>query len=137
MDDLLNRFGNFLINHGAVEGLGIDLSFDYVPDSPDQLVAIIEEVGGQVVFSAFSRHIKILVRSGQHNPTWSKVKCWEIFNLLNQEERSIDDRGDDPYEDYSNLWGVLDIKSSPYKLKVDQNGRYYYCFTFVFVTQGD
>jgi len=136
--DLLLDLVKFLTYKNVVEGDAIDCFRDTMPDSPDEIVSLYEYAGRGTAtgVNAVDRSVQITVRSGQHNPDWSRVKAWEIFNVLDTpEDRTLDMREINPT--LTSRWAVIYARQTPFKVEVDSQGRVKYGFNIGVITYRD
>lgn len=125
MSDLLEDFEHFFRSMELVE----ELYRDYMPDSPDNVVAAYEYQGpaSPPKVAGFARQVQIVVRDIM--ATNAKVKARELHKALVTEDNIInltDDR-----------WGVIQLHGVPFKMKVDEGKRVYYCFNLSIITYED
>ncbi len=139
MDDLLTKISDFLYRRELIEGEGVDLFIDNIPSTPDQVVCIVEYPGGgPLPGGGAARNFQVSARSSRDNPSWARIKAWQLYNRLCPPELIIDDRYDE-YEGYHEdyLWGVFRARQTPIRLYTDDNGRPTYGFNMIVVGQTD
>lgn len=134
MTDMLLNIANYLIYQGIVQADGEDIFRDYIPDSPDQVVALQEYAGDGSLPQAqgAQRRFQVAVRASREDPDWARRKAWSIYNVLDVPEGIIDARGVG-----LQLWGVMNAIQTPFKLRVDDNARILYGFNMVIITERD
>ena len=133
MSTLLEKITEYLVNQDVVQGSGIDIFRDFLPDSPSKVI-VLHEYGsprGTVGSEALIRRIQIEVRTSAEDPMWGRDKIWELFRILAPIEGIIDGREENPSTD---LWMVVLPLQSPYKVRVDDSNRWMFSFNINTIT---
>lgn len=118
MADLLEDFGSFFTTSGLTTGYGI--YFDIMLDKSPQAIAIYEYQGHQVPVQVDGAHrsIQIVVRASSAEV--AKAKANELYKALAPDDGIVNLTAE--------RWAVIDLKQTPFKLKVDEKNLVYYCF---------
>lgn len=129
MASLQEDICQYLISKGLVIEFGVDCYEDFIPDSPDDVVSIYEYEGDPYnpYTDVVHRSLQVIVRNVvQEN---AKALANSIHKALQSENlmiRFTDTR-----------IGQVHLRQSPFKLKVDENNRIYYCFNIGITTTMD
>lgn len=125
--NLLSDIATYLTKKGHIQGEGIDCFRDYNPDTPDDQVVLSEYSGTPMALQeeAVHRSVQVLVRSRQ--PKKSREWSWKIHKALQSSTRYVQLTAD--------RWGLIYLRQTPYKLKVDAKARTYYVFNFGITTE--
>lgn len=130
MASLLEDLTAMLVANSIGTADGVDLFRDYLPDVPYNAVVLTEYAGlpTHEGIEALVRSVQIQVRD--ESPTAARIKCWQIFNLLDRPlDRIVDIT--------ATRWGIVSARQSPFKLRVDQNGHTIYAFNVGITTHTD
>lgn len=123
---LLLDIVTFLTNNNIVQGDGIDAFRDFMPDSPDNVVALHEYKGDPPVHydTAVHRSVQVSVRNKDADE--ARLKCLSIFKLLQSDNLIINFTPD--------RWGQVHLRQPPFKLRHDEKDRVTYAFNFGITT---
>lgn len=125
MSDLLQDLESYFTSNGNTTKLFRDTMLDL----PDEAIALYEYTGSsfQSQIAGAERPVQVVVR--HKSATSAKDKARELYKLLMSDNGII----------YltSDRWTVASLKQPPYKLRVDESGRVYYCFNVYFTTYID
>lgn len=124
MADLLAAVAEYLVEIGLV----VDVYKDVMPPDPDNMVTIFEYPGRPPpVFSeVVERNIQIAVRDV--DPDQARLTSWSIYKALHQEgKKDLTDT----------QWGLCYAQDTPFRLKMDENGRTVYACNYSILTQTD
>ena len=82
--NLLEQFGQYLIDNGFATAIGTDLFFDSRPNTPIEVITLYEFSGGpsQIGVSAQDHSIQITIRSISRNTAQTSIQA--IYNFLDQ-----------------------------------------------------
>jgi len=131
MADLLLDMVNYAIAQDVVTGDGVDIFRDFMPDGPDNCVALIE-YSGEVAFinNMLNRSIQVRIRNTDY--VNCKVKAIAMYDILYQPESEI------RIVDFTaTRWGIVKAREYPYLLNRDERDRYIFTFRLGIVTIGD
>lgn len=125
---LLLDIVTFLVSKGAVEGDGIDTFRDFIPETPDNLVAITEYSGSPSVLFDPTAHRSIQVSVRNLDADMARAKALELYKVLqptNEDARLdlTDDR-----------WGQVFLRQPPFRMKTDTSDRVTYGFNIGITT---
>jgi hypothetical protein len=123
---LLLDIVTFLTSKGVIEGDGIDTYRDFVPEMPDNLVAVTEYKGSPVVHfePTVHRSIQIVVRNKSADV--ARNKALEIYKQFLSDNSIVvftEER-----------WGQVHLRQSPFRMKTDASDRVYYGFNMGITT---
>lgn len=110
----------YLINEGAVEGDGIDTFRDFIPESPDNIVALTEYQGSPTVNYESLVHRSVQVSVRNKNANIARIKALEIFKLLQSNNLIV--------EFTPERWGQVYLRQPPFRSKTDEADRVTYSF---------
>jgi hypothetical protein len=127
VSDLLQDFETFYTALGLVSA-GTFFR-DTMPDKPDSSTALYEYGSSLPVpqIAGALRSIQVVTRD--LNATTAKTKARALFNALETEDGIL----------YLTVdrWTTISLKQLPFKLKVDDKERVYYCFNLDVITYKD
>ena len=134
MSQLVEDFGNYLIDNSIGSAIGTDVFTDYEPDSPDVIIAIIEYGGGraQVNVESMDRRLQVRVRGTN---TSARATIHAIYNLIISDMKTED--GIVYLDDPPVRFAIMTPMDTPSKLKVDEKGRVIYTFNLEITTTQD
>lgn len=121
----------FLTSRGVIEGDGIDTFRDFVPETPDNLVAITEYSGSpsSKIDPIVHRSIQISVRDLRADA--ARAKALEIYKALLPET-------EDARVDFTpERWGQVHLRQTPFRMKTDSSDRVTYGFNIGVTTTID
>lgn len=123
---LLLDIVTFLTNNNIVQGDGIDTFRDFVPESPDSIVALLEYKGEPAVpyDTAVHRSIQIVTRDKDADA--ARQKALAIFKALRSDNLVVNFTSD--------RWGQVYLRQPPFKIGYDENSRTKYCFNIGITT---
>ena len=123
---LLLDIVTFLTANNAVAGDGIDTFRDFVPEKPDNVVALIEYTGSPKVFyeEATNRSVQVSVRDKDADV--ARRKALEIFKLFQSENSIVVFTPD--------RWGQVHLRQTPFKSGMDLSDRVTYAFNMGITT---
>lgn len=128
---LLLDIVTYLTSKGVIEGDGIDTFRDFIPETPDNLVAITEYSGSPGVKYDPTAHRSIQVSVRNKNADVARSKALEIYKTFMPES---DDARIDFTED---RWGQVSLRQPPFRMKTDSNDRVTYGFNMGITTTID
>ncbi len=124
--DLLLDIVTFLQVKGHITGDGIDVFRDFMPDAPDNVVALHEYAG--IPSFADVRSVQVMVRNV--NADLAKQKTWSIFKELDvPEDRILYLTG--------TRWAIIVARQTPFKVGVDESNRVLWGFNLAITTSRD
>ena len=123
---LLLDIVTFLTANNAVAGDGIDTFRDFVPEKPDNVVALVEYTGSPKVFyeEAINRSVQVSVRDTDADA--ARRKALEIFKLFQSENSIVVFTPD--------RWGQVYLRQAPFKSGMDSSDRVTYAFNMGITT---
>lgn len=125
---LLLDIVTFLTSAGVIEGDGIDTFRDFIPETPDNLIAITEYAGSPPVpfDTAVHRSVQVSVRNKSADE--ARKKALELFKALcpTLEDKRVDFT--------SERWGQVTLRGTPYRMKTDSSDRVTYGFNMGITT---
>lgn len=127
MANLLQDFEAYFTSKGLIDAGAFFR--DTIPDLPDTAVAIYEYAGlaGVPQIPSVDRSIQIVTRD--LSATNARSKCFDFYHALQSDEGIVNLT--------DTRWCMLIPKQPPFKLKVDDKERIYYCFNIELTTFSD
>ncbi len=118
---LIENIINYLIAKECAVAKDTDIFQDFVPDNPDDIIAILEYTGSAPAMftSTSNRSLQVVVRAKTF--TAARDKSWKIFNTLYREDLHFNE---------TNLQGLIFMRQTPFKLLVDSASRTTFVFNF-------
>ena len=116
----------YLASKGAIVGDGIDTFRDFIPEKPDNIVAITEYIGSPTLPYEPSVHRSIQVSVRNLSADAARVKALEIFKLFQSENRIVDFTAE--------RWGQVYLRQTPFRSKTDNSDRVTYTFNMGITT---
>jgi len=126
---LLEDIVTFLTSNSVIEGDGIDTFRDFIPETPDNLVAVTEYPGSPAVpyEPAAHRSIQIAVRNKSADD--ARRKTLDIYKVF------LNAMGEDSRVDFTTeRWGQVSLRQTPFRMKTDNNDRVTYGFNIGITT---
>lgn len=129
MSNLLADVATLLVQEGLATEISTDIFLDYLPDAPDQAIALYEYGGIPVGLGVDTQHrnIQVRVRGGYE---WAAKRIWDIYNLLNTPLEPIVDIT-------SERWGIVEVLQTPFILTRDSLTRVNFAFNLSVTTYSD
>lgn len=116
----------FLTDKGLVEGDGIDTFRDFIPEMPDNLVAITEYKGSPLVHYEPSGHRSVQVSVRNKDADAARRKALEIFKALQSDNTIVHFTPE--------RWGQVVLRQSPFRSNTDSSERVTYAFNMGITT---
>ena len=122
----------YLTNKQVIAGDGIDTFRDFIPEMPDDLVAITEYKGSPMSsFESVShRSVQVLVRN--RDADLARSKCLDIFRTI---QENLDESSRLDFTE--GRWGQVSLRQTPYRLNTDKSDRVSYGFNIGITTTID
>lgn len=126
MANLLEDIVSFYTELGLVTALGIDAFVDTMPETPNTCIAVNEYPGGsQPSYADIAvRLVQIVCRDKSAES--AREQALDLYNSIV------------PYAQRQDLtdtrWSLVSPKQTPFKMKVDSQGRTYYAFNLEITT---
>lgn len=129
---MLESIADYLISEELAVAKGTDIFEEFLPETPDTIIALIEYPGRPPDFECevVERNFQVLTRS--LNASDARAKNWDIYKELHQNKN----KGDKKYLT-TTRWGLIHAQDTPFKLKEDKNSRVVYCCNYSITTQTD
>jgi hypothetical protein len=126
MADLFVDFESYFKAKGV---LTEKLHMDSIPQEGNNAVVLYEYegVGSLQQIGTSTRSLQLVVRDKSARA--ARLKAWEVYKSLESEDGII----------YltETRWSMIHLRQVPFKLKVDESGRSYYCFNIGITTEND
>jgi hypothetical protein len=125
---LLLDIVTYLTSKGVIEGDGIDTFRDFIPETPDYLVAVTEYGGSPPVpfETLVHRSVQVSVRDKSADVARSKaLEIYKVF-LSETENKRVDFTED--------RWGQVSLRQTPFRMKTDASDRVTYGFNIGITT---
>ena len=129
---LLLDIVKYLTNQQVIAGDGVDTFRDFIPEMPDNLVAITEYKGSPMSSfeSASHRSVQIIVRN--KDADLARSICLDIFRTIQQ---SLDESSRIDFTE--DRWGQVSLRQTPYRISTDKSDRVSYGFNIGITTTID
>jgi hypothetical protein len=105
------------------------LHMDNLPQEGDNALALYEYegVGSLSQIGSSTRSLQLVVR--HKSARAARTKAWELYRSLQSDDGIV----------YltTTRWTLIHLRQPPFKLKVDEAGRSYYCFNLSITTEND
>lgn len=128
---LLLDIVQYLTASGAIEGDGIDTFRDFIPEMPDNIVAITEYAGSPAVPYETVVHRSVQVSVRNKNADFARRKALELYKVLKPA------REDCRVDFTPTRWGQVSIRQYPFRIKTDASDRVTYGFNIGITTTID
>lgn len=125
---LLLDIVTYLVSKRIIEGDGIDTFRDFIPETPDNLVAITEYPGSPAALFDPAAHRSIQVSVRNLDADSARSKALEIYKVL--QPTSEDGRLDLTKD----RWGQVHLRQTPFRMKTDTSDRVTYGFNIGITT---
>lgn len=126
---LLLDIVTFLTENNVIQGDGIDTFRDFIPETPDNLVAITEYAGSPAVSYDPTGHRSVQVSVRNLDADTARQKALEIYKLF------MSKRGEDLKIDFTgDRWGQVFLRQPPFRMRTDSSDRVFYGFNFGITT---
>lgn len=125
---LLLDIVTYLTSNGVIDGDGVDTFRDFIPEMPDNVVAITEYSGSPPVPYDTTVHRSVQVSVRNKNADAARRKALELYEVLRP--TSEDCRVDFTPE----RWGQVSIRQTPFRMKTDSSDRVTYGFNMGITT---
>ena len=129
---LLLDIVTYLTNKQVIDGDGVDTFRDFIPEMPEDLIAITEYKGSPMSSfeSASHRSVQILVRN--KDADLARSKCLDIFRAI---QENLD--GSSRIDFTEDRWGQVSLRQTPYRFDTDNSDRVTYGFNIGITTTID
>lgn len=125
LTDLLEDLSTYF----TASGMNTVCYRDTMLDDQDDAVALYEYNGQTFApqVSGANRSVQVVCRS--KSPTTAKEQARLLYHALEVEDGILNLT--------ASRWTMVDLASPPFKLKIDEKDRVYYCFNIKFITYPD
>lgn len=121
-----------LIEYAKVQGQpvedGVNAFRDFLPDEPDDCIALFEYLGDPVSPFIECRHRSVQVVCRAADADAAREKAFDIQKIFEAETESL------RIDFTDTLWGQVYIRQSPFKLDQDEQNRVLYGFNLGITT---
>lgn len=107
-------------------GLTQDFLADTMLETPDTACALYEYAGVSSIGQIGSTHRSVQVVARSKQAKEGKATAFKMYKALESE--------DDILQITSTRWAMVNLRQTPFKMKVDDKGRHYYVFNFGITT---
>lgn len=119
---LLLDIVTYLTSKEVIAGDGIDTFRDFIPEMPDNVIAITEYAGSPAVHYDPSAHRSVQVSVRNKNADIARSKALELYKALSS-------KSEDGRIDFTpDRWGQVSLRQPPYRMKTDSSDRVTYGF---------
>lgn len=116
----------YLTSKGIIEGDGVDTFRDFIPEMPENLVAITEYKGSPMVPYEEAAHRSVQVSVRNKNADAARRKALEIFKAFQSENTIVH------FTD--TRWGQVVLRQPPFRSSTDSSERVTYAFNMGITT---
>lgn len=127
---MLEDVATYLKSQGLIVGVATDTFLNTMPDQPDACIGLYEEIGaGALPYSVEAAHrtLRIMVRDTKASTT--REKAWAIYKSLCVNGYFLQLTPD--------RYALMYNRGTPYKSRLDAQGRTYYTIDFGITTIND
>lgn len=117
---LLEDIVTYLTTQEVIEGDGIDTYRDFIPEKPDNLVAVTEYAGSPMVHFEPSAHRSVQISVRNTSADLARRKALEIFKALQSDNTIV--------HFTEERWGQVILRQPPFRMKTDSSDRVTYGF---------
>lgn len=125
---LLQALIEYCKAHGQVADDGVDAFRDFLPDEPDNCIALFEYLGDPVSPFIECRHRSVQVVCRAPDADSARNKAFSLQKIFEAETESL------RIDFTDTLWGQVYIRQSPFKLDQDEQDRVLYGFNLGITT---
>lgn len=126
---LLLDIVTFLTSKGVIQGDGIDTFRDFIPETPDNLVAVTEYKGSPMVHFEPNAHRSVQISVRDKSADVARSKALELFKTI---QGSL---ADDLRVDFTpERWGQVSLRQTPFRMSTDLSDRVTYGFNMGITT---
>lgn len=125
MNDLLLDIINYIIAHGLAVAKDVDIFKDYSPVNPVDCTIIYEYNGTEPASFTRTSVRSIQVTARAKSGAIASKKCWDIFNLMYQEDGLIT---------IGTRKCIIGMRNTPTKIAVDEQNRVLFAFNCAITT---
>ena len=123
---LLLDIVTFFTSKGLIEGDGIDAYRDFVPEMPDNLVAVTEYKGSPPVHYEPMVHRSVQIAVRNKDADAARRKALELFKALQSDNTIVHFTPE--------RWGQVVLRQSPFRSSTDSSDRVTYAFNMGITT---
>lgn len=129
---LLEAIGEYLIANQKAATVGVDLFYESMPDSPNDLIVLYEYAGLPQAQQETAVHRSVQIAIRHSVALEGKQLAWEIYKLFQQAQSQAN------RVDFNiNTWGQVNLRNTPIKIKKDDQNRVTWAFNLGITTQPD
>jgi hypothetical protein len=128
--NLLLDLIDYLVEEEIVEGDGVDIFRDFIPETPDNVIALMEYPGRTLRsgLDPVSRVVRVMVRA--LNVDDARDKIIELYDFFTTPDDEI-------HHFAESRWAVIHAFDTPAKIGVDPSNRVFYGFVISVLTHKD
>lgn len=118
----------YLTSNSLVVGDSIDTFRDFIPDKPDNLVALVEYKGSPAVAFDPAVHRSVQVSVRDKDADIARSKALAIYKALQSDKENL------RVDFTEDRWGQVYLRQSPFRLDTDVSERVTYAFNIGITT---
>lgn len=113
----------YLTSKGVIQGDGVDTFRDFVPEMPDNLVAITEYKGSPPLPYEESVHRSVQISARNKDADTARIKALELFKTIKD---GLDEASRVNFTE--ERWGQVSLRNTPIRISTDNSDRVTYGF---------
>lgn len=133
MAKLLQDMATYVVSKGLANGYGEDIFCDYLPEEPDNIIALLEYRGSpDTPFDPDLHHRSVQILTRNVDADTAKTLALKIHQILTSQSVDFE-----PIKFTDNRQGLVYIRQTPFRIGTDENDRALYCFNIGITTSID
>lgn len=133
MAQLLQDMAAYIVDKGLANGYGEDIFCDYLPEKPDNIIALLEYKGSpDTPFDHDLHHRSVQLLTRNVDADTAKMLALKLHQILTSQSVDFE-----PIKFTENRQGLVYIRQTPFRIGTDENDRALYCFNIGITTSID
>lgn len=133
MAQLLQDMAAYIVDKGLANGYGEDIFCDYLPEKPDNIIALLEYKGSpDTPFDHDLHHRSVQLLTRNVDADTAKMLALKLHQILTSQSVDFE-----PIKFTKNRQGLVYIRQTPFRIGTDENDRALYCFNIGITTSID
>ena len=130
MAQLLQDMAAYIVDKGLANGYGEDIFCDYLPEKPDNIIALLEYKGSpDTPFDHDLHHRSVQLLTRNVDADTAKTLALKLHQILTSQSVDFE-----PIKFTDNRQGLVYIRQTPFRIGTDENDRALYCFNIGITT---
>ena len=130
MAQLLQDMAAYIVDKGLANGYGEDIFCDYLPEKPDNIIALLEYKGSpDTPFDHDLHHRSVQLLTRNVDADTAKTLALKLHQILTSQSVDFE-----PIKFTENRQGLVYIRQTPFRIGTDENDRALYCFNIGITT---